>query len=191
MYLPPTTVDHTEFPKAQAEDFWLAVRLAEENWSRHFPFLQYHALNQAPTPDTAGDYVVGAAGTTNVDLIYGETVDEAMAAAWTQPHNDDAVSAAVSDVEVFADAVLLPIRAAREAQEKELKRWGFDEVRDLLATIPLSLLDKHAITVQQGDKVVWDADEYTVLQYTRDGYWGSSNARLFMVCNLEHRREGS
>jgi len=190
-YLPTTVVEHTSFPKAQAEDFWLGVRLVEENWTRHFPFLDYFPLAQAVTPDTAGDHIVGEAGTTNFDAIYGESVDEVMAAAWAQPHGDDAVDAAVEDIEVFDSKVQLPMMVKREAKEDDLKKWGFDQFRDLLAIVPLSMLDKHAIIVQPGDKIEWDGDVFNVLQHTRTGYWGNTNVRLYMAFNLEHRREGS
>ena len=73
----------------------------------------------------------------------------------------------------------------------DLKRYGFDKFRDLLAFSPLSLLDKLSLTVEVGDYFVWDGDEYEVLQYSRDGYWKNSNVRLYLVMNCENRRQGS
>jgi hypothetical protein len=189
-YLPPNPTEATSFPVAYGVDIATAIRMAEEKWQRHFPSLAYYPLKKAVTPaEPNEDSPVGEAGNTVFDPIWGEAIPASMATEWEQPHADDVPNA--PHPEIHADPVQLHLRIQREATEKELKRYGFDELRDLLAFSPLSLLDEAGIEVTQGDYFIWDGDEYEVLQMERSGYWKNTNVRLYLVMNCTHRRAGS
>jgi hypothetical protein len=189
-YLPPNPTEETAFPVSYGKDIALAIRMIEEKWQRHFPPLDYYPLLKAVTPaEPNEDSPVGETGTTVYDPIWGEAIPESMATGWEQPHADALPNA--PRPELHGSALQVHLRIQREARDMDLKRYGFDKFRDLLAFSPLSLLDKLSLTVEVGDYFVWDGDEYEVLQYSRDGYWKNSNVRLYLVMNCENRRQGS
>jgi hypothetical protein len=96
-----------------------------------------------------------------------------------------------TEVDVFKDPISIRMQFTRRARDSALKRWGFDRVRDILVTIPVFALDQRGITCLAGDKIVWDDNEYIVLQQSLEGYWGNTNLRLYMILNCENRRKGS
>jgi hypothetical protein len=197
MYLPEDFTHPTTFPSAYGKDVHLAIRVIEEKWARFYPQVNYFSLNKAVTvvPKSAsGDVdtesMSGTAGGTVFDPVFGEAVDNAaLSGGWKQPHLSGD-RRAVSP-ERFLNPVRVHAQVRREAKEKELKKLGFDEVRDLLLTIPVSMLDKLAITVTQGDRFVWDNDLYEVLQFETTGYWKNTNLRLYIVLNCRHYHPGS
>lgn len=197
MYLPADFTMQTVFPIAYAKDVLFAIRMIEEKWRRFFPEINYFGLNKAVTnvvqtaPGTIDvESVAGETGTTAFDPIFGEVVDNAaIAGKWKQPHLSGDRRA------VHPEQMTAPLKVhaqvRREAKKKELQKLGFDEVRDLLLTIPLSLLDKLALTVQHDDQFVWDNEMYVVKQFEPTGYWKNTNLRLYMVLNCAHYRPGS
>lgn len=196
VYLPEDFTHPTTFPKAYGRDVHHAVRQIEERWTRFFPQVAYFALNKAVTvvPRVNGDVdtasVSGTTGGTVFDPILGEAVDNAaLAGQWKQPHLSGDRRAV--NPEKFAAPVRVHAQVRREAKEKELKKLGFDEVRDLLLTIPTSMLDKLGITVTQGDRFVWDNDLFDVQQFETTGYWKNTNLRLYIVLNCRHYHPGS
>ena len=190
-YLPPNPTEATTFPVAYGKDISLAIRMIEEKWTRHFPLLDYYPLLKATDPASPNeDSPTGEQpGNTVFDPIWGEAIPAAMATSWEQPHANDIPDA--PRPELLGTAIPLRMRVFREARDMDLKRWGFDKVRDLLAAVPLSLLDTNGITCQPGDYFTWDGDDYEVMQYSRDGYWKNTNVRLYIVLNCETRRKGS
>ena len=189
-YLPPTPTDPTVWPEPYGKDIALAIRMIDEKWQRHFPLLPYYGLKKATTPMTDPDHPTGEPGNTQFDPVWGESVPVSMAATgWVQPHADGTPDAV--DPELFRDPVQLNFRVQRSEPELELKKYGFDQMRDLLLFIPLSILDAAGIKIQQGDYATWDGDEYAFLQFDRVGYWKNTNVRLYMAINCEHRRHGS
>lgn len=189
-YLPPGIIEDAPFPKTWDKDLQMQVRMIVEKWKRMFPAADYFSLKKSVTADTTPQHApVGEAGTTKFDPVYGETVDAAMGANWVQPHASGTVKAA--NVEVFWPAVKIPRRVQRTAKELELKRWGFDKVRTMIVFIPSYFFDLHGITVVAGDKLLWNGESFTVLQFNGDGYWKNSNLPLYMVLNVEHLRVGS
>jgi hypothetical protein len=195
MYLPEDFTHPTVMPQAYGADVLHAIRVIEEKWVRFYPQVNYFCLRKAVTvaPKNAqGDVdtqsLTGEAGTTVFDPILGEAVDNA-SATWKQPHLSGD-RRAVSP-ERFMDPVRVHAQVRREAKEKELKKLGFDEVRDLLLTIPTSMLDKLGIVVTQGDRFVWDNDLFEVLQFETTGYWKNTNLRLYMILNCRHYHPGS
>jgi len=189
-YLPPNPTEETAFPESYGRDIVLAIRMIEDKWKRHFPPLDYYPLKKAVTPaDPNPDSPVGEAGTTIFDPIWGEEIPAAMSAGWEQPHADNIPNA--PRPELHAVPIKLHLRIQREAHEKELKRYGFDELYNMLVFSPLSLLDAAGIEVTQGDYFMWDGRPYEVLQIERAGYWKNTNVRLYMVMNCTSRRAGS
>ncbi len=189
-YLPPTPTDPTVWPEAYGKDIAVQIRLISEKWKRMFPLLSYYRLKKATTPATDPDTPVGETGETQFDPVWGEGVPASMATTgWEQPHGDAASDAA--NPELFESPLELNFRVQRVVKETDLKKYGFDQMRDLLLFIPLSILDEAGVTVVHGDYVVWDGDQYTVLQFDRVGYWQNTNARLYMALNCEHRRLGA
>lgn len=196
VYLPEDFTHPTTFPHAYGRDVLHAIRQIEERWVRFFPQVSYFPLNKSVTviERTNGDVdtesVSGTAGGTVFDPILGEAVDNAAATGkWKQPHLSGDRRAV--NPEKFFPPVRLHAQVRREAKEKELKKLGFDEVRDLLLTIPTSMLDKLGITVTQGDRFVWDNDLFEVQQFETTGYWKNTNLRLYIILNCRHYHPGS
>lgn len=196
VYLPEDFTHPTTFPHAYGRDVLHAVRQIEERWVRFFPQVSYFPLNKSVTViervngDVDTESVSGTTGGTVFDPILGEAVDNAAATGkWKQPHLSGDRRAV--NPEKFFPPVRLHAQVRREAREKELKKLGFDEVRDLLLTIPTSMLDKLGITVTQGDRFVWDNDLFEVQQFETTGYWKNTNLRLYIILNCRHYHPGS
>lgn len=194
-YLPPPSPDGAEFPRAYDADLELAIRLIEERWRRFFPRLDYRPLNKLVTP-AVGNNPVGAPGTTQFDPVWGEAVPvETATTGWRQPHLSAIVTpdAPISAVEpqVYQEPRDIHGRVERVARKDHLQKLGFDRIRDLLVTIPSSMLDSSGITVTQGDRFVWDNELYEVLQWSPMGWWMNSSVKLFIVLNVAHARKGS
>jgi hypothetical protein len=180
-------------PTALGYDFYTQVRLIEEKWRKYFPLIEYSPLLISPLLPASNSVVAGAVNTSQIDPLYMETINIAKDGAWKQPHaSASPVVSPITDAsDVFGEAVSINARIRREANDLELKKWGFDEMRDLIVTIPCSLFDTAEIQARPGDKFTWDGEPYTVLQRTRDGYWKNSNIRFYVVMNCEKRRAGS
>jgi len=196
-YLPEDFTHPTEFPKAYDRDVLTAIRIIEEKWARFYPEVTYYCLSKgvtvvpkSATGDVDTESVSGTAGGTTFDPVLGEAVDNAaLTGGWKQPHLSGDRRAV--NPEKFMTPLRIHAQVRREAKEKELKKLGFDEVRDLLLTIPVSLLDKLGVTVTQGDRFIWDNDLYEVLQFETTGFWRNTNLRLYLVLNCRHHHPGS
>lgn len=189
-YLPTEPTMETTFPQEYGPDVLQAIRIIEEKWERHFVPINYHCLNKATVAVADVDTVSGEVGASGFDPLWGESVDPALIGQqWQQPHRNPNAEAA--NTTVFMDPVKVHAQVRREARDDELKRIGFDRFRDLLVTIPLSLLDKAGITCQQGDRFIWDNETFQVEQMNRTGFWKNTNLRIYMVLNCEHSRLGS
>lgn len=191
-YLPPGILEQTTIPAPFGADLRTGLSLIEEQWNRHFPALAYTTLLVDVTAIQGNDMntLVGEPGSTKFDPLLGEAVPVAEGQTeWVQPHLSGTLDATQADV--FASAVQVRARVRREATDDELKRWGWEKVRDLVVTIPVSLLDRLGVTCRPGDKLAWDGQEYTVLNVSQDGYWKNSNVKLFVNLNCETRRKGS
>jgi hypothetical protein len=191
-YLPVDLTMQTEFPLEYGKDVQQGIEIIDEKWARHFPEVSYFCLLKQTTVvvDDNVDNASGEAGNSAFDPLWGESIDpQALIDGWKQPHlNPDQEAANVTQ---FADPVKLHAQVRREARDDELKKLGFDRFRDLLVTIPLSLLDKKGVTTQQGDRFIWDNELYQVEQMNRTGFWKNTNLRIYMVLNCEHARLGS
>lgn len=191
-YIPDTLVENTTIPRSYSRDLQLAVRLIEERYSLFKPPLEYYSLQVLQTKVTDLNIIAGEAGSTAFDPLWGESVDPAMRGQpWTQPHLSGTFEADDLQADVFADPILINANVRREALDTELKRWGFDRVRGLIVTIPLSLYDKAGIEVHVGDKFKWWDDEYDLLQWTMDGYWKNTSQALYAILNCDSRRRGN
>lgn len=196
-YLPPEVLHFTEFPRHDGKDLQMQVRLIEDQFKRMATRIQYRNIRSAPTPAVDGEgmhdpnILTGEVGTTRFDPLWGEEVPESVAQGetWKQPHGKDELS--VDRKRVFEEPVELPAIIRREAKRRELLRWGFDEVRDVLCIIPVSFLDRYGVFVEAGDEFHWDGENYTVLQRRRDAWFYNTTARLFVIANCEQKRSGS
>lgn len=196
-YLPVDVLEYTEFPKPDSKDVYQQIRMIEDLWTRQMPKVEFYNLKKAPTKSLDAEDEVdpnvlsGEPGTTSYDPLWGERVSDTVAAggAWVQPHGKDDQS--VTGRGKFEAPVLLPCQIERIQKERQMKKYGFDEVREVVATIPVSILDRFGVKVEPGDKFVWDGEPYMVKQERRDGYWMNSNVRLYLVMACDHWREGS
>jgi hypothetical protein len=195
-YLPGGVLEYTEFPKPDSKDLLHQVRMIEDLYTHQCPQIEYYPLKKLPTPALEGlvvnpNVLSGEPGTTKFDPLWGESVPETVAATgkWTQPHGKALQS--VNGREKYDGPYLLRSQIRRDAKERQLKKWGFDEIRDIIVTVPVSHLDRFGIRVDAGDQFVWDGERYTVLKKARDGYWFNTNVRLYVVISAEHYREGS
>lgn len=132
-------------------------------------------------------------GNTQFDALWGEPVPPgAQNVGWKQPHaNPDAGGATLQAVKVWTGPYYFHAKVVEDPQQKDLRRYGFDETRDLIVTVPVHSLDAAGVRVQIGDYLVWDDTRYEVLQMSRAGRWHNSNQKLYLVLACNHRREGS
>lgn len=196
-YLPIDVLEYTEFPKPNSKDVYQQIRMIEDLWTRQMPKLEFYNLKKAPTKSLDGDDNVdpsvlsGEPGTTSFDPLWGERVSDTVAAggAWLQPHGK--ADQSVTGRGKFEAPVLIPAQVERIDKERQLKKWGFDEKREIVVVTPVSMLDRFGVKVEPGDKLIWDGESYMVKQEKRDGYWQNSNVRLYLVMSCDHWREGS
>lgn len=189
-YLPVEPTMETTFPQEYGEDVLQGIQIIEEKWERFFPNVSYFCLKKKTVGVADIDTVSGEAGESAFDPLWGEAVDPVLLAQeWEQPHLN--ANAEAANTTVFEDPVKIRAQVRREARDDELKKLGFDRFRDLILTIPLSLLDKAGVTVQQGDRFIWDNELFQVEQQNRTGFWKNTNLRIYMVLNCEHARMGS
>lgn len=188
-YLPPGLIEEANFPKSWARDVQFQIKAIEEQYRRMYPPAEYYMLKKAATPAATPSQIVGEAGTTKFDSLYGESVDSNLT-AWQQPHGTaGAVKAA--NVDLFNNPIKIPRRFQRIAREEELKKYGFDLKRTAIVYIPTSLLDRYGITVQAGDKMKWNNEDFAVLQWAPTGWWKDSTVYLYLALNVEHLRAGA
>lgn len=191
-YLPEEYTHQTVLPTPFGKDLQTQVRAIEEKYRRSYPKIQYFPFRGDVTklPATDGVSVVGEAGGSALDSLWGETVPAAQlgTGVWQQPHDGTGVAA---DPEIFYPEVILHGRIQREAKDKELKRYGFDQLRDLLLFVPSSVLDRYGISARAGDEFIWDGFRYAVLQAEATGYWKNTNLRLYVVMNCQQKKAGS
>lgn len=173
------------------KDLEVARRLIEERW-KQYPLLLYYPLLKALTPETPDDHPVGEVGTTLVDPLWGEPVGPNMAGApWTQPHGSSSPVVKAANPMQYGPPVRINGRVQRTVHEKQLKLWGFDKLRKLVVTFPLSVLDDLGVTIQVGDRVGWGPEPFRIIEASREGYWHNTNIRLYVVCNCDSWRAGS
>ena len=199
-YIPRRFTHETEFPQAADRDLQMQLRLIEEKWRRFYPAISYYRILesigiagvdssmttvQIPAP-------VGEVGQSGWDPLYGESVDPQMVTdgAWKQPHLDPVLDA-TTEIEVYGDPEPIHSQMRVEPKERELKQYGFDEKRDLLAIIPATFFDALGFLAREGDKLIWDGEEYVVLDDSGSGFWHNTNIRLYRVLGCEHKRLGS
>ncbi len=187
-YLPPLTINDTVFPDALGDDARTAINMIEERWFRSFPRISYTMIDKKTTPVTSPNILSGEAGSSKFDAMWGETVDKNLT-TWEQPHNSATVAAA--EVTVYQDAKEMPARIKRDSRENELKKFGFDRLRDLIVCIPTSILDANGVTVQAGDRFVWNNESWEVIQHHVEGWWYNTNVNLYVWMNVQHARRGS
>lgn len=127
------------------------------------------------------------------DCVWGEPVPPGVQdEGWKQPQTNPQLGGATrKDVSVWTGPWYLHARVVEEPEQKELKRYGFDEVRELLVHLPVLALDAHGIRAQIGDYLVWNDMNWEVLQMTRGGRWKSSNQKLFITLACDQQRQGS
>lgn len=196
-YIPEDFTHQTDFPKSFGKDLLLQVRITSERWRRFYPVIDYYCGKfdfNTPSDAPGSTFIpTGETGHTAHDPLYGEEGPQQWLSdgEWSQPHGDAEDDAVREVVTQFEDPVQLHALIRRESRENELKKYGFDRVRDLLLIIPVGLLDESGVTVRVGDEFEWDADRYVVLEENSTGYWKNANNRLFRALNCEHARPGS
>jgi hypothetical protein len=205
-YVPTKFLHETTFPKAFGRDLQMQIRLIEERWRRFYLLLDYYPLLQmtgiASTPDarTAGIPApiapVDPAGG-GFDPLWGESVDRDMADAgqWDQPHLSGGALDATTEAEGFAAPVQLHFQVQGVATPGDKKRlqeaYGFDDVRDVVLVTPATFFDAIGLRAKEGDKFVFDGEEYVVIEDRGAGRWKNTNIRLYRALNAEHKRLGS
>lgn len=194
-YLPRPYTHNTVFPEAYDRDVLTQIAMVEEMAKRKFPPIPYSCILKNVGIATA-DPIGGPAQSSGVgqnafDELWGEIVDPALAGQpWKQPHRD-AILAAGIEIEQYAPMQHIHARVQREMKDYDLKKYGFDEMRDLVLHVPASLLDRLGITAQAGDKFVWNGEEFSVLTPKESGYWKNTNVKLWVSIMCESKRRGA
>ena len=203
-YLPAKYTQNTAFPEAFGRDVQTQLRLIEERWKRHFTEIDYYPRIQDTaivdaTPDTRNPEIASPFASTNpsgggFDRLWGESVDRQMAdsAQWDQAHLSGSLDA-TTEQEGYQSPVKFHAQIKREVDKKRVKElYGFDNVRDILVIIPASFFDACGFRVKEGDKFIWDGQEYDVLQDSGGrNWWKNTNIRFFRILNCESKRLGS
>lgn len=187
-YLPPLDLNGTEFPQALGEDLVTAIGMIEEEWQRSFPVVDYYPISKETTTVTDPSMMSGSAGKTKFDPLWGEAVPSNMT-VWQQPHLSGDFNAA--DPMVYEKAIPINCRIERGVRETQLKKFGFDLTRNIVATIPTSLLDKSGITVRAGDRFRWNGEDFEVLQWYQSGWYYNTNVILYITMSVQSARKGS
>ena len=198
-YLPPDALQDTLFPRGIQKDLKQNIRMIEDLYRTQMPTINYYVQDKGATsvcdaegtvdPETIlKETVVGDAGGGQWDPLWGESVPTSEeTTGWEQPHGNDTHDATDSRG-IFSAAIPLKARIQREAKDRELKKYGFDKVRQVLVHIPVSILDANGIQVEAGDEFEWDGERFMVLQRRRSGYWKNTNVRLYVTINADHAR---
>lgn len=187
-YLPPLKIDDAAFPTVLGQDVLTSIRMIEERWRRHYPSVDYLPLDKRVTPISTPAQISGEAGSTKMDAMWGESVDASMT-TWTQPQTT--ANAVAAEPNVYLAGRPIHARIMRSARDNDLKKHGFDRLRDLIACFPTSMLDAKGISVQAGDRFVWNSELYEVIQHHVEGWWYQTNVNLFVWVNAQHARRGS
>lgn len=187
-YLPTADLINTTFPEGQARDVRRQIDFADKLYKRHYPRIDYYPLLKSVTPVAEPTDTSGEPNTTKFDPVWGETLDSGLT-EWEQPH--DPGGAAASEVEEHGGPYPLHMRVQRGQKDLDLKRYGFDKMRDLTVYTTLKQLDDQGVAVKAGDRFVWDGDSYLVKDFTRTGYLWNTNIRVYMILSCDHERVGS
>jgi hypothetical protein len=185
-YLPPLKVDGTQFPQALGPDVITAIKMIEERWRRSYPLLPYTMIDSRNTAVSSPSELTGEAGASKFDPMWGETVP-ATDTKWQQPHT----RGVAAEPTIYHPAVGIHGRIQRTLREDELKKFGFDRVRNLIVTFPTSLLDAAGITVRAGDRFTWNSELFEIVQQHVVGWWHATNVNLYVVTNVQSARKGS
>lgn len=188
-YLPVLDITNTSFPRADWKDVQQQVRLVNGKYRRIYPELPYYPLLRAPTAVASPGDLSGEPGTTAFDPIWGEPIAPGAGQKWEQPHGSSALDA--TSGEVFGGPYPIHCRVQLDSKDLDLKKYGFDKVRDITVWIPLSLLDEQGVRVNSGDNLEWNSRRFVVKEFTTTGWWRNTNVPLFMVLTLDHARLGS
>lgn len=204
-YIPRKYMESTEFPEAWGRDVQLQIRMIRERYMRFYPAIGYYQLIQGTGIASTPDVVTGAPApvadqsvptAAAFDTLYGESMDRQAADAnqWDQPHLSGTQDA-TTEVEGFRTPVPIHMRVERPGSPNDRKRllnlYGFDKIRDIVVHVPAFFFDECGFRAKEGDKIVWDGQEYVVLQEAGAGWWKNSNVRLYRGLSMEHKRLGS
>lgn len=195
-YLPTSNILETNFPIQFGKDLNHQILLIEEHYQRFFPLITYYPLAYSPEPrggtgtedPTDFDTLIGTTAETMIDPLYNEPVPEG-SGTWTA--HDATTPQGEADRYVYGDTVAMNMRIRRDSKDETRKPTGDSETRVLTGYVPLSILDTLSITVQNGDKLIWDGDWMRVKESGREGYWKNTNVRLYLRLDLETISEGS
>jgi hypothetical protein len=199
-YIPPTVLEDTTFPIGMGADLATQILLILEKWSRFYPIVDYYMVNKAVVPidhtapvvtsPDGKNLITGEAGTTTFDTLYRENVPTPqLATGWQQPQS--ATGQHAGDEEKWKIAHPVHARFKYEATQTELKRYGFDKLKDVLIVIPTRALDLEGMVCKEGDKVIHGGRTYLVVGANVSGYWKNTNIPLFMGLNCEDKRVGA
>lgn len=198
-YIPPQYLEDTCFPKSGSSsgglsnDLATMISLLEEKWRRFFPIVDYFQMDYTPTTVPTEDTPAGKPGATRVDDLWGEDIPASLTAEWIQPHENSpqGLAADATDCKRYKPSVQFNLPIQREVDDKTLKRFGIDNMRDVLVTFLSSTLDDLGVTVQVGDRFVYGGENYEVEQYKQTGYWLNTNVALYIIGNCKRLRLGS
>lgn len=195
-YLPLDYTHDTLFPAAFNRDVQMQIRMIDEQAKRFFPTVAYSSVLKTVgisevDPVTDVPLPTGATGHNTFDVLWGEVVDPGLAGApWRQPHRDGTIAAGV-EIERYRPSIQLRARVQREVKDYDLKLYGFDKMRDLLLHVPSNILDRFGVTATEGDKFVWNGEEYVAVSVRESGYWKNTNVRLWVGIMAENKRRGA
>jgi hypothetical protein len=177
----------TQLAKKETQDLIAYKRMAREKYERRFPLVQYYSFLlplQAASGGITTDLSVSL-----VDDLWGETVPDALAGNFTQPHTDPAIDPTKYDH--FAEPVDLNVNLMWEKSEKNLVKQGIDDVhapRFVFLNFQFELL---GMKIKPQDKFIWRDNIYEVETYELTGRWFNTDYFLYSSVTAKSKQPGS
>lgn len=187
-YQTPSNTTESDMPRL-TKDFTLQRGMCEERARKLSANVLYYCVDKRLTPVTPQAPMSGESGSTQFDPVWGEATATDSYGNWIQAHRDPTVSAAT--VTKFLEAQSIPAQFRKEASDDELKRWGFDRIKDGVFVLTAYALDQRDIACQPGDVIEYGTLRYKVMQWVVDGLWHQTNIPMYVVLNCETERKGS
>lgn len=192
-YIPRRSENPTTFPVALEADLEFAARKSIEMWARFYPTVRYKRIKLAATPVSTpkGLSGVGTGGTV-VDDLYGESVPDHGDSSWRQPHSTvESAAADAHDHHQYEAAQDVHCYLRVDVADYELKRYGIEEQFNLLGIFAAAELDERKIIVSQGDRFLWQGQEYQIHERKLSGWFFNTDIPLYVVTTCDRVRRGS
>jgi len=177
----------TQLAKKETQDLLAYKKMALEKYRRRFPEVQYSSFllpKQAASGGITTDTSVSV-----VDDLWGETVPDALAGSFKQPHSGVLIDP--TEFDDYEPSVSLNVNVVWEKPEKNLLKQGIDDTH-FLRFIFLNLqLEMLGMKIKPQDKFIWRDNTYEVETYELTGRWYNTDYFLYSSVSAKSYQIGS